>query len=45
MAISSAFAISRSGLASVEKWSEITSANIANGDRVGVVCFHLKLRL
>lgn len=35
MAISSAFAISRSGLASVEKWSEITSANIANADRAG----------
>ncbi len=35
MAISSAFAISRSGLASVEKWSEVTSANIANADRAG----------
>ena len=35
MAISNAFAISTSGLASVEKWSEITSANIANADRAG----------
>jgi flagellar hook-associated protein 1 len=37
MGISSAFAASRSGLAAVEKWAEITSGNIANGDRAGYV--------
>ncbi len=35
MGITSAFAISQSGLKSVEKWSEVTSANIANADRAG----------
>ena len=35
MGITSAFSISQSGLKSVEKWSEVTSANIANADRAG----------
>jgi flagellar hook-associated protein 1 FlgK len=37
MGITSAFATSRSGLAAVEKWAEITSGNIANADRAGYV--------
>ncbi len=35
MGINSAFALSQAGLSTVEKWSEITSANIANADRAG----------
>jgi flagellar hook-associated protein 1 FlgK len=35
MSITSAFAIGRSGLSSVEKWAEVTSGNIANADRAG----------
>ncbi|MEM9475712.1 MAG: flagellar hook-associated protein FlgK [Pseudomonadota bacterium] len=35
MGLTSAFGISRSGLSTVEKWAETTSANIANADKPG----------
>ncbi|MEL6920159.1 MAG: hypothetical protein AAFO77_03925, partial [Pseudomonadota bacterium] len=35
MGLTSAFGLSRSGLSTVEKWAETTSANIANADKPG----------
>ncbi len=43
MAITSAFLNARSGLSAAEKWSEITSGNIANANRAGYVRRELAL--